>query len=328
MEQFSINCCGAQCNISTDKKIKFFFEKNKDFIVFQNLKIDNFDENIEYNLIYKNCLKGEECINCDEKTIYIRYPQEMLDEQNIAYASRYLIERQFAQNGMFTCHSACVEKDGKAILLLGDAGAGKTSVAVNLCVNHGFNLISNDQTVIGVDENQIIAYGGTKFINLRLLSVKQNMPFLLKIFNDKNVDEWSYKKSVLARDLDITEQYDPTNIEQIIVLHCNNNYNNTIISPGDTWRNNFTLYQNLTFNISSCSSPIVDKNGHPIGFVPSYDTRETFINRKNLIKLINENPLYKNITGNIEDIQEEIIKNHLEHKNKIMKLENKGRNFK
>ena len=45
------------------------------------------------------------------------------------------VEKQFAEKGMFTCHSAAVEKDGKAILLLGNEGAGKTSLALNLCIN-------------------------------------------------------------------------------------------------------------------------------------------------------------------------------------------------
>ena len=36
------------------------------------------------------------------------------------------MEKQRAEKGLVTIHSACVEKEGQAILLLGRSGSGKT----------------------------------------------------------------------------------------------------------------------------------------------------------------------------------------------------------
>lgn len=307
MERFSIEVCGATCIIDSDRKLKLFFEDNMDYIVFQGLKIQNDIDGVIHRLKYRDCVKGKESVVCDDFLIDIRYPSEQLDDQNIAYVSRFLIEKQLAETGKATCHSACVERDGKAVLLLGEAGAGKTSVSVNLCKNYGYKLISNDQTVIGLENGRLMAFGGTKFLNLRLLSVKENMPYLLGLFDKTDVNEWTYKVKVLANEIGIEEQYEATEIDKILVLHCNNNYKEIIIGNGDTWRNNFTLYQNLTFNISNCASPIVNKYGHPIGFVPSYDTLETFNKRVELINFINSHSGYKSVSGNIEGIQKEIV---------------------
>lgn len=43
-------------------------------------------------------------------------------------------------------------------------------------LKNDFNLISNDQTLIGMKDNKLYAFVGTKFLNLRYSSISENVP--------------------------------------------------------------------------------------------------------------------------------------------------------
>ena len=51
-------------------------------------------------------------------------------------------------------HSSSVELDGKAILIKGDSGSGKSSLALKL-IMLGANLIADDQTEVFVEKKQV-----------------------------------------------------------------------------------------------------------------------------------------------------------------------------
>lgn len=53
-------------------------------------------------------------------------------------------------------HASCVELSGKGLLLLGNAGAGKSSFALSL-INRGFTLVGDDQVCIFPDDGKLRA---------------------------------------------------------------------------------------------------------------------------------------------------------------------------
>lgn len=140
MERFAIESCGASCIIDTDQNIKEFLLKNKNMIEIPNFKISDNINNIENILIYRDCSFGNEIVSCDKNQIFIKYPRNSLSDSNIVYVTKYLLEKQYSILGRATCHSACVSKNGNGILILGGAGSGKISVAVDLCFNYGYNI--------------------------------------------------------------------------------------------------------------------------------------------------------------------------------------------
>lgn len=307
-EKFYIDCLGAKVFIDTDIQLKKFFYKNKDFIEFPGIKILDFKENIEdvnNTFVYRN--SNNRNILCNENSIIVNYPYEELTDKNIAYLSKYLIEKQFGEMGMATCHSACVEKDGKAILFLGEAGAGKTSVALNLCLNEGYSLISNDKTLIGLKNGKLQAFDGTKYLRLRYKSVKENIPQFIKLFENEDVEGWTQKIQVKASEIGIKECYQMTEISDVIFLHVDNREEKLKITDGDTYRNNFILYNNLTENIRACSSTFMDKKGHPVGYIPSYDSPEIFRKRTQIIEYINSMKNYKYVSGNLQEILKNLV---------------------
>lgn len=54
-------------------------------------------------------------------------------------------------------HAACIERDGKGILLVGEHGIGKTTLAL-AAVSGGFKALSDDMTLIDTDQRTALAF--------------------------------------------------------------------------------------------------------------------------------------------------------------------------
>lgn len=316
MEEFCLESCGAKCAVISDQNLREFFEKNKDYMNIPDLKTLDDSFKAKDVFIYLDCKPSEEAIKCGENCIYMRYPKSELTDSNIAYVVRYLLEKQYGEDGKATCHSACVSKNGYGILLLGGAGSGKTSMAVNMCLQRGYKLVSNDQTVIGLFNNNLYAYGGTKFINFRYSSVKENMPYLeKKIFPEVPEDVWNEKRLVLGKDVGMILEERPVLINQVDVIQIDNRKKRLGVKSGESWKNNFLLYNILSENIRNTTSTIVDKLGRPIGYVPSYDSEELFKSRCEMMKIIN-NSCFDVLSGPLDKAID-----YIDNKNKILRKE-------
>ena len=53
-------------------------------------------------------------------------------------------------------HATSVARDGRAVLLLGQSGSGKSDLALRL-LDHGFKLVSDDRTIVRRDGDRLIA---------------------------------------------------------------------------------------------------------------------------------------------------------------------------
>jgi len=55
-----------------------------------------------------------------------------------------------------TLHASTVARDGRAVLITGRSGSGKSDLALRL-VDRGFMLVSDDQTIVRRDGDQLVA---------------------------------------------------------------------------------------------------------------------------------------------------------------------------
>jgi serine kinase of HPr protein (carbohydrate metabolism regulator) len=55
-----------------------------------------------------------------------------------------------------TVHASTVTRDGRAVLIIGPSGSGKSDLALRL-LDRGFTLVSDDQTVVKKDGNRLLA---------------------------------------------------------------------------------------------------------------------------------------------------------------------------
>ena len=91
-------------------------------------------------------------------------------------------------------HCAIVEKDGKSILISGEPGSGKTTLAMYLCMEKGYKFVCNDRAVIGIENGIPFVYCGTLQTHIRVGVIHEYFPSLVdKISKDKMKRPWENK---------------------------------------------------------------------------------------------------------------------------------------
>jgi hypothetical protein len=196
------------------------------------------------------------------------------DGQTIAYLAYALLERERQINSETTIHAAGASYKGRGILLLGERGAGKTSLLLKLCRDYGYKLVGNDLCLLKFDKNVIKFCGGTKIFGLRQFAVKINHPDLLQYFPKFTKDSWLTKSFITPETLSVDIEKQTLPIYKVFFIHLDSTGEEPIYSEYMTgsWIKCF-LYENLSRYIrGSAIIPFLDnQNFRKIGYLPSLD---------------------------------------------------------
>jgi hypothetical protein len=199
-------------------------------------------------------------------------PDQALGAEDVIYLSYLALESQMNRRGLITLHCAAVERDGRAVLLLGHAGAGKTSAALLLCREQGFRLLGNDLVVVGgVDEARAVA--GTTHLRLRRSAVERCIPALLGLFGKATGDPWREKTDVTPEQAGISLGIAPAQVGAVVFVRVEEDYSQVVASDGQSLVHRLNLYENSLRYARGASTPWLLGADHRFGpFVPSFDS--------------------------------------------------------
>lgn len=204
--------------------------------------------------------------------IRIVAPDHELGAEDVIYLSYLALESQMNRRGLITLHGAAVERDGQAVLLLGHAGAGKTSAALVLCREQGFRLLGNDLVVVGgVDDARAVA--GTTHLRLRRSAVERCIPDLLDLFGQATGDPWREKTDVTPEQAGISLGTVPARVGAVVFVRVEEDYPQVVASDGQSLVHRLNLYENALRYARGASTPWLVGANHRFGpFVPSFDS--------------------------------------------------------
>jgi len=247
----------------------------------------------DYSIIYiKDSISSSRIFN-DNKTLEIKGPlKNIVKSATIPFRAHFMIEQQLQKNFIFSTQGAGVSKNGKAVLLMGKRGAGKTSITLELCRKYNYKLIGNDLVLVGFKKNHGYFFGGAKIFTLRFTTVKYYNTDLQRFFPKNHPNEWVNKVRLLSKDLGISSEKKCPKIIKVFYVHLLNDkfaplYIQRIGGKEASYMGRLYLYEELSRYIRGVCIPLVYGSQFYIGdYLPSLDTPEYHKNRVKFIDWI------------------------------------------
>lgn len=229
--------------------------------------------------------------------------EEFSQSHTLPYFIHYILEGERAKKGKATIHAAAVSKKGKGILILGKQGSGKTSITLELCRKYGYFLVGNDLVLTGLQKDSGYLYGGTKIFRVRATTIKDYNKDLEKFFKTSSNDEWTQIAIIRPSEIQVMVEKSAVPIQAIYYVHLYPPGHNFIVKEVDKLFSRVYLYQIFSEYIrGSAIVPLVGKDLRFSNYLPSLETRETFLKRIQFINWIINNKNYKYIAGELADI--------------------------
>ncbi len=238
-----------------------------------------------------------------ENSVSFQAPYDSVSGEVLSYACYPLTEAARQRKGRLTSHAATVEIGRQGIVIFGKEGAGKSSLAIELCRHAEARLIGNDLSIIGMDENGFPAvFDGTKIVYLRKESVSRNLPDLLPLFSGSDLDTWRHKQYVAPESLGIESTRGNIQLKLALVVHVDQGQEKLFVKDDShDFVTKLVLNENFSRHIRATANPGMGSNGEFMYYMPSFDCPELYeIRQLFMSRLLAEGLLY--VSGRIDDI--------------------------
>ena len=102
-------------------------------------------------LTYRNA-SDYSCAYDDERdALDLSFPWDGSGQNVIRAVLWHIFELKRQRAGEYLFHASAVVRNGMAVVLTGPSESGKTTVALDLCINHGFAFYANDLVLMGLN---------------------------------------------------------------------------------------------------------------------------------------------------------------------------------
>lgn len=171
MKTVLINSAGQKIYFGSDFEpaVDFFLNSSIPSIFIPGFSTEIFDktEPSKEDIVITFVQSPDSKINIDpsEKRITIQDNWQEIIPTYILSFIYTLQQRLYISNSLFSLHSSAVAGTNKNFVIIGKAGSGKTTTALELVTKYNLKYLSNNKTVISSDNLNIEA--GTKSITVR-----------------------------------------------------------------------------------------------------------------------------------------------------------------
>src|SRR3989338_4936614 len=178
--------------------------------------------------------------------------------ETLPYLAYGLIEKQGQTRGQVTVHAAALTRNGRGVVLLGKACAGKTTLALELCLRHRFKIVANDLSILETRLDTLFAIGGTKHFFVRKGVVKKTHPQLLPYFPNKvEDDDWNTRTSILPVEIGVEVETEQVEVASVFLVRLDHSSAKGVeISQVNKQWARLYLYENLSRYIRRTNLPI------------------------------------------------------------------------
>lgn len=305
MYKYTIKCESEVFGVNSDTDLQSIFAQWNELLHLTGVEVHSDGEH-EYIVEYINSINID--VLYSKNRVRISMPLNKLGAGELLfYSALPFLEVMNQRKSMVTMHAAAVELSGNAILLLGKAGAGKTSLTLSLCRNHRARLIGNDIVKVGLIGNKPGTYGGSKYFFLREESIKRNIPDLLSLFPKSGRDSWTHKIYCSPHRLKIDTHNEPTPIARSYLVHIDETMDTLYTNGASKPDTRLYLNENMSRYIRGTAIALFDKDSEFVGYVPSYDTPGFFGMRTGLMELLISDTRLTYLAGKLHDTCNHII---------------------
>lgn len=228
---------------------------------------------------------------------------------DLVYISLSMFSKILARQQKYLLHSSSlIHPSNNGFVLVGEANVGKTSLGFELMAEHNCKLISNDHSIIGVEDGIPKILGGTKEIQMRLGAIELYFPELYKSINIECEDKWN-KKLVVNDIVDSSLILNSTNDKAVLsdVFSINtSNSGNTFIRKKDSIDQFLYLYESMSRIIKGTYNYITGFN-FPM---PSVEDEKTLYELSNLCKTIVEKSDVYYSKGTVKGLAKELVRKY------------------
>ena len=305
MNQYTISVDGESVGVQSKTDLSSTFAKWKDHLHLTGVEVHPGGEH-EFIVEYINALGNE--VYYSENQAHVTTPLVKLQTcELLLYVALPFLEVLHQRKQVVTMHAAAVELAGRAVLLLGKAGAGKTSLALSLCRNHRARLIGNDTVKVGLVNSSVTACAGSKYFFLRQESIKRNIPDLLSLFPKTKKDPWTHKIYCLPNELGIETCDGHVLITRSYLVHVDETMEDLYTENADKMDTRLYLHENMSRYIRSTAIALFGEGSRFMGYVPSYDTSDFFTMRAKLTEALISDTKMIYIAGSLNNTCKHII---------------------
>lgn len=207
--------------------------------------------------------------------------------QTLYYLAELAAERARQHIGGAMMHGAgaYIPSQERGILILGEKGAGKTSVVVALCQEAHGQLVGNDQVIVSTNSGLELV-SGTQEIRIRRTAALLD-PILAKLVafdTTQNLPHWDNKKVVTPEEAGITPATDRHGVTDIVQVVIDRTLDSVFTKRdiADTQTLLF-LTEKVSRHIRGIATPILTDSGTFEGFAPSLDTPKASQQRAEMV---------------------------------------------